>query len=299
MAFPANFGDRLTTAIARTGPLCVGIDPSPALLGAWDLPDDAVGLRRFGLTCVEALVGVVAAVKPQVAFFERHGAAGFAALEAVLGAAREAGVIAIADAKRGDVDSTAVAYAEAWLDPESPLAADAVTAVAYLGLAALEPLLGAADRHGRGVFVVCRSSNPEGRPLQEAITVGGRSVEDLLLAGLAARNQRSRPDGARLSSGGAVVGATLEPGSFPLAELGGPILAPGLGAQGATVADVARRFSGATPGSVLVSASRAVLAAGPSGRALADAARSVAEALAEALPAAAPGPDPGPEPARR
>jgi len=296
VARAVSFGDRLANAMASTGPLCVGIDPSPALLGTWNLPDDAIGLRRFGLTCVEALAGVVAAVKPQVAFFERHGAAGFAALEAVLGAAREAGLLAVADAKRGDIDSTAAAYAQAWLEPGSPLAADAVTAVAYLGLGALEPLLATAERSGRGVFVVCRSSNPEGRPLQEAVTAGGRAVEDLLLAGLAARNERSRPEGARLASAGAVVGATLEPGAFPLGELGGPILAPGLGAQGATVADVARRFESAAPASVLVSASRAVLAAGPSGRALADAARHLAEALAEALPGAGPGQDPAPAP---
>jgi orotidine-5'-phosphate decarboxylase len=151
-----------------------------------------------------------------------------------------------------------------------------------------------AERSGRGVFVVCRSSNPEGRPLQEAVTAGGCAVEDFLLAGLAQRNQRSRPIGARLASAGAVVGATLEPGVFPLTELGGPILAPGLGAQGATVADVARRFARAAPDSVLVSASRAVLAAGPSACALANAARNLAGALAEALPGAGSGQDPAP-----
>ena len=117
-----------------TGPLCAGIDPSADLLPTWGLPDSADGLRTFGLTCVEAFAGVVPVVKPQVAFFERLGSAGIAALEDVLAAARDAGLLVIADAKRGDIGSTMEAYASAWLDPASPLAADAMTAMPYLGL---------------------------------------------------------------------------------------------------------------------------------------------------------------------
>ncbi|MGH9083799.1 MAG: orotidine-5'-phosphate decarboxylase, partial [Acidimicrobiales bacterium] len=163
------FGERVVTAVERTGPLCCGIDPSAALLGAWGLPDDAGGLQSFVTRCVEAFAGVVPVVKPQVAFFERHGAAGIAVLERLLEEAAGAGLLVVADAKRGDVGSTSQAYADAWLGEGSPLAADAVTAHPYLGLGSLGPLVAAARRNGRGLLVVARSSNPEGRALQESV----------------------------------------------------------------------------------------------------------------------------------
>ncbi|HEY5245264.1 MAG TPA: orotidine-5'-phosphate decarboxylase, partial [Acidimicrobiales bacterium] len=128
------FGERLVDAVARSGPLCAGIDPSAALLGAWGLPDDADGLRAFGAACVEAFAGAVPVVKPQVAFYERHGSAGLAALETLIAEASAAGLLVVADAKRGDIDSTSEAYADAWLGRSSRLAADAVTATPYLGL---------------------------------------------------------------------------------------------------------------------------------------------------------------------
>ena len=137
--------------MAATGPLCAGIDPSPALLEQWGLPDSADGLRTFGLRCVEAFAGAVPVVKPQVAFFERHGSAGLAALESVLAAARQAGLLVIADAKRGDIGTTMDAYASAWLDPDSPLCADAVTVHPYLGIGALRPAFDLAAAAGRGV----------------------------------------------------------------------------------------------------------------------------------------------------
>ena len=134
----------------RSGPCASGIDPSSGLLEQWGLSDDAAGLRAFCRTCVEAFAGAVAAIKPQVAFFERHGAAGMAELERLIADAGAAGLIVIADAKRGDVDSTAEAYADAWLGAGSPLAVDAVTAHPYLGLGALAPLVhrAAAQRPG-------------------------------------------------------------------------------------------------------------------------------------------------------
>lgn len=259
-AEPGTFGARVAEAVGRLGPLCAGIDPSSALLGAWGLPDDAAGLQSFCARCLEAFAGAVAVIKPQVAFFERHGAAGLAVLERLLAGAPDAGLLVLADAKRGDIDSTAAAYADAWLGPASPLAADAVTAHPYLGLGALAPLVEMAGRTGRGVVVVARSSNPEGRSLQEAITAAGTSVEDALLAEIAAVNGAP---GVPVGTVGAVVGATLAPSAFPLSQLGGVILAPGLGAQGAGPADVAARFAGCSPGSVLASSSRSLLAAGP------------------------------------
>jgi len=275
-----GFAERVAEAVAATGPLCAGIDPSADLLAAWGLPDTPVGLRTFGLTCVEAFAGVVPVVKPQVAFFERLGSDGLGALEDVLAAARDAGLVTIADAKRGDIGSTMEAYAAAWLDPASPLAADAMTAVPYLGLGALQPALDLAAASGRGVIVVTRSSNPEGRGLQTAAMASGASVEDQLLADIAALNHGGLPVAGTV---GAVIGATLEPSAFDLGDLGGVVLAPGMGAQGATAADAARLFGSCAPGTVLPSSSRALLAKGPDVGGLRAAAQQECEALQRVL----------------
>ena len=170
MGSRASFGVRVAEAVGRLGPLCAGIDPSGALLESWGLSDDVKGLRTFCRICVEAFGGVVPVIKPQVAFFERHGSAGMAELERLLVDAAGSGLLVLADAKRGDIDTTAAAYAEAWLREGSTLAADAVTAHPYLGVAALAPLVQVAAGSGRGVIVVTRSSNPEGRSLQQAVT---------------------------------------------------------------------------------------------------------------------------------
>ena len=261
-----GFADRVARAVAVTGPLCAGIDPSPDLLDHWGLADTPEGLRTFGLRCVEAFAGVVPVVKPQVAFFERMGAAGLAVLEEILGACRAAGLLAIADAKRGDIGSTMEAYAAAWLDPASPLVADAMTALAYLGMGALQPAFDRAAAGGRGVIVVVRSSNPEGRALQSARTVGaggdpsGPAVEDMLLGEIAELNHGGLPVAGTV---GAVVGATRSPSGFDLSGLGGVILAPGVGFQGATAEDAGRLFAGCTRGTVLPNVSRSLLVAGP------------------------------------
>ena len=273
-----SFGDKVAAAVRATGPLCAGIDPSGALLTSWGLADDATGLRAFCRTCVEAFAGTVGVVKPQVAFFERHGAAGMAELERFVADASAAGLLVIADAKRGDIDSTAEAYAEAWLGAASPLAVDAVTAHPYLGLGALAPLVRLAAANGRGVFVVARSSNPEGRDLQRAVTSQGNAVEDMLLAEIATLN--NSPD-VPAGTVGAVIGATLEPSQFALDQLGGVILAPGLGAQGAGPKDIATRFAACPPGTVLPSSSRGLLREGPDP----DAVRRAADALVRELAA--------------
>ena len=275
-----SFGDRVAAAVATTGPLCAGIDPSPALLAAWGLTDDAQGLRSFCASCVQGFAGAVSVVKPQVAFFERHGSAGMAELERFIAEARGAGLIVIADAKRGDIDSTADAYADAWLGEASPLAADAVTAHPYLGLGALAPLVQRGAANGRGVVVVVRSSNPEGRGLQQAVTSDGTAVEDMLLAGIAALNGSPEVPAGTV---GAVIGATLEPSPFALSQLGGVILAPGLGAQGAGPADVATRFAGCRPGTVLPSSSRGLLLEGPNPADLGRSARSLNRELTAAM----------------
>jgi orotidine-5'-phosphate decarboxylase len=241
----------------RRGPLCAGIDPHPGLLQAWGLTDDPAGLERFAMTAVEALAGTVAAVKPQSAFFERHGSAGIAVLERVVAAARHLGAQVVLDVKRGDIGSTAQAYADAYLDPSSPLAADAVTASPFLGVGSLEPLFSTAERHGGGVFVLALTSNPEGPQVQHARTEDGRTVAGVVLDDLARRNA----DHAPLGSFGAVVGATIGLTAERL-DVNGPLLVPGIGAQGGTAESV-RRVFGPAVRAVLPSSSREILSAGP------------------------------------
>ncbi|WP_454810913.1 orotidine-5'-phosphate decarboxylase [Paenarthrobacter nitroguajacolicus] len=257
-----SFGSRLAAAMASRGPLCVGIDPHPQLLAEWGLNDDAAGLERFSLTVVEAVASLAAAVKPQVALYERHGSAGMAVLERTLAASTEAGVLSIADAKRGDIGSTMAAYADAWLRDGSSLAADSVTLSPYLGFESLRPALDLAAQYGRGVFVLALTSNPEGKSVQHV--GGGDSVARRIVAAAAAENQRYA---GSLGSVGLVVGATigsaLEDLDIHLGPVRGPILAPGLGAQGATPADLRATFGVAYP-TVLATSSRGILAAGPS-----------------------------------
>lgn len=277
-----TFGQRLAAAIGRHGPLCVGVDPSPALLASWGLPDSAAGLDRFGTTMVEAMDGRVAVLKPQVAFWEAHGSAGFAALERFVALARARGFLVLADAKRGDIGSTSQAYARAWLDPGSPLRVDAVTVTPYLGLGSLEPFITAAAEHGAGVIVVARSSNSEGRSVQSAVTTDGPDVADHVLSAIA----RLNADAGTAPYGviGAVVGGTTAAGGFDLAGLGGPVLAPGFGAQGASAADYPRLYGTCPPGTVLASVSRAILQAGPDPARLTAAAHRWQQQLAAATP---------------
>src|SRR5580698_5701481 len=156
-----QFGPRLLRVFGASGHLCVGIDPHPYLLAEWSLADSAKGLREFGLRVVEAAAGRAGIVKPQVAFFERHGSAGYEALERTLLAAREAGLLVIADAKRGDLGTSVEAYAQSWLTPGAPLEADAMTISAYQGVGSLAAPMILATEHGKGLFVLAATSNPE------------------------------------------------------------------------------------------------------------------------------------------
>src|SRR5439155_25341033 len=148
-----RFGERLAEALDKRGPLCVGLDPHPSLLRDWGLPDDPYGLAEFGRTVVEALAERVPVIKPQSAFYERFGSQGIAVLESTIRQLREAGALVLLDVKRGDIGSTAAAYADAYLDPGSPLRVDAVTASPYLGFGSLRPMIDKALAHGAGVFV--------------------------------------------------------------------------------------------------------------------------------------------------
>ncbi|MGA8993025.1 MAG: orotidine-5'-phosphate decarboxylase [Nocardioidaceae bacterium] len=274
-----TFGSRLDLAVAQRGRLCAGIDPHASLLRQWGLEDDVAGLERFAMTCVEALGEACAVVKPQSAFFERHGSRGVAVLERVIAGCRELGALVLLDVKRGDIGSTVQAYADAYLDAASPLAADAMTASPFLGVGSLDPLVETATAHDAGVFVLALTSNPEGAQVQHATTASGRSVAAEVLAALAARNAADDGPG----SFGAVVGATVELPSDVTSQtldIGGPLLVPGIGAQGGTPGDV-RRVFGSAVRHVLPASSREILRAGPDVPALRDAARTGAEAFAD------------------
>lgn len=277
----ASFGARLQRAMERHGPLCVGIDPHRALLDAWELPYDVSGLERFALTCVEALGGAVAVVKPQSAFFEVFGSAGVAVLERVLRELREAGTLTILDAKRGDIGTTMTGYAEAHLGPDACAPADALTVSPYVGYGALRPAVDLALESGRGLFVLALTSNPEGRDVQHAVHAG-RSVAGAVVDGVTVDNSLARERGELGSIGlviGATVGAAVRDLELDLVTSAAPILAPGLGAQGGTVAALESVF-GPARAQVLASSSREVLAAGPEPLRLRAAATRLAESLA-------------------
>jgi orotidine-5'-phosphate decarboxylase len=275
MSVEGPFGARLRAAMDSRGPLCAGIDPHATLLTQWGLPDSVDGLERFALTAAEALGPAVAAIKPQSAFFERFGARGVAVLERTVEVCREAGALVVLDVKRGDIGSTAQAYADAYLDPSSPIAADAITASPFLGFGSLAPMLDTARKNDAGVFVLALTSNPEGPQFQHAIAADGRSVAGTVLDSLRAANEGATP----LGSFGAVVGATI--GDVPGVDLdiAGPLLVPGIGAQGGTADDVRRIFAGVLD-KVLPSSSREILGAGPDPAALRAAAEQAAASFA-------------------
>ncbi|WP_257202213.1 orotidine-5'-phosphate decarboxylase [Corynebacterium cystitidis] len=248
----AGFGERLVTAGSDHGRLCVGIDPHASLLRDWGLGDTVSGLSEFSARCVEAFAGHVALVKPQVAFFERFGAAGYGVLEQTIQALRGAGTLVVADAKRGDIGSTMDGYADAWLG-QSPLQSDAVTVSPYLGVGALAPAI-----ERGGVFVLAATSNPEAVAFQTQRLVDGRTVAQFMVDECAALNATK---GSSVGSVGVVVGATLQQPPC-LDHLNGPVLMPGVGAQGGTAEDV-ERIAGRNAHLVFPSVSRSVLGAGP------------------------------------
>ena len=275
------FGRRLSAIVADRGPLCVGIDPHRALLLDWGAGDDVEGLRRFTDLVVDALAEHVAVLKPQMAFYERHGARGVAVLEDAIGRAREAGALVLLDAKRGDIGSTMDAYGE-YLRSDHPMQVDALTVSPFLGPGSLEPAVATARAFGGGLFVLARTSNPEGAEVQLARD-DDRSVAQSVVDAVAAWNAPDwlvgdpEPDPAAFAdqqgrwgwatgSFGVVVGATLPELDIDLDGLRGPVLAPGLGAQGGSVADLRRLFGEGR--AVVPSVSRDVLSAGPDAAAL-------------------------------
>lgn len=265
-----TFGSRLSSSMEEYGPLCVGIDPHPGLLEAWHLPDNADSLQLFSDAVIDASIGRAAAVKPNAAFFERYGSRGMAVLENLLGRCREVGLLTVLDAKRGDIGSTMQAYAEAFLMPGAPFEADSLTVSPYLGVGSLQPAFDLASRYRKGIFVLALTSNAEGPSVQHAISPGGKSVAADVASAAAQLNLGAEPMGSIGLVVGATVGSAVRDLGIDLAALNGPILAPGVGAQGAGPAEVEQVFGNAR-GRVLVNQSRGVLRAGPSVEGLAKA----------------------------
>jgi orotidine-5'-phosphate decarboxylase len=271
------FQKRFLALAAERSPLCIGIDPSAESLHGWGLADDLPGLRAFCERMVEACAPLTAVIKPQAAFFERHGPAGMEVLRQTVEGAKSHGALAIIDAKRDDIGSTAVAYGDAFLGTRSPFGGDAMTLSAYLGLGSLAPIFDIAKREAAGVFVLVRSSNPEGSELQQARLPDGRSVAEHVADQITARNRADEPNG--LGFIGAVLGATHGREAADLADRlpNSLLLVPGIGAQGATIADVRRDF-GRHYSRVIPSISRGIARAGP---AAADLKRAVERQIAE------------------
>ncbi|MFT3969719.1 MAG: orotidine-5'-phosphate decarboxylase [Micropruina sp.] len=264
-----SYQQRLDAVVARRGALCVGIDPHPGLLTAWGLSVDATGVEAFSRRVVEAVGTEVAVFKPQSAFFEIHGSAGIAVLERTLADISGAGALSILDVKRGDIGSTMDAYAEAYLADGSPLAADALTVSPYLGFGSLQPAFDRAHRYGRGVYVLARTSNPEGGQVQLAAGQTGQNVAQEIIEAAARLNEASGQ-----SAIGLVVGGTHSDLGCDVSSFNGSILVPGIGFQGGRIDDLPALFGDALR-HVLPAVSRDVLGAGPDAAALADRVRAL------------------------
>lgn len=298
-----SFGARCAEALERRGPLCVGIDPHDDSLREWGLSVDVAGAERFCMTLVEALADQVAVLKPQSAFFERFGSAGIALLERVVQAARQAGALVLLDVKRGDIGSTVRAYAQAYLDPSSPLAVDAVTVSPFLGVGSLRPMFEMAEEHGGGVFVLALTSNAEGITVQRARRKDGRTVAQSIIDEVRTLNEgvtgrgsmglvigatvgdcrsQSMPPGRQKTYGITHTGISSGETAHDLSGLNGPILVPGMGAQGGKPSDLRRVLGGATKYAI-PSYSREIASQGPSVTVLRAAATTAVDACREAI----------------
>ena len=269
----SNFADRLCAAVLRCGnPAVVGLDPRlelmpPFLLEQARYAEQPVraAIRRFHQIVLDEAAGRVAAVKPQIAFFEQYGLPGLEAFADTLDMARERGLLVIADAKRNDIDSTAAAYASAFLGAADVFGssmpafdADALTVTPYLGQDTLEPFVAACREHGKGIFVLVKTSNPGSGDLQDLVTQDGRTVAERV-ADMVAETGATMLGESGYSSVGAVVGATYPEQARTLRARmpHAIILVPGYGAQGGGAADALPNFDARGMGAV-VNASRAI-----------------------------------------
>ena len=257
-----KYHEKLQNAFQNYSPLCLGVDPSKQLMKSWNLPFNRKGLRVFCDHVLESSIDSVGILKPQSAFFEQFGPDGAYELQRFIVKAKELEKVVILDCKRGDIGSTMDAYINSYIAPDSPFPADAITVHPYLGFDAIATAMDRADTHNVGIFIVLRSSNPEAGLLQKAHLDDGRTMTDYLIDQIVQFNRQS---GHPVGPVGAVVGATLGEEASRLSEklFNAPILAPGLGAQGATIGDINRIFATARS-RVIPASSRGILRFGPS-----------------------------------
>ncbi|PLS28993.1 orotidine 5'-phosphate decarboxylase [Bifidobacterium parmae] len=286
LARRSDFGLRLRNSMDKYGPLCVGIDPHRKLLTDWGYNVDADGAEMFAMRMLQAANGRAAAVKFQSPMFERYGSKGFAALERVLYAARQMGIITIVDCLHGGLSTTISAIADAYFKPGAPLRADAITLLPYYGARSLQGLIDDALDNGRGVFIASLTSNEEGKSLQSAIRQVGDYEGKTVAYGIAATAQKNNRNVDGMGSVGLVIGATIgqwinETGVDP-AQFTGPILSPGYGWQGADAKDLRTVFKG-TKGNVLVTVSRFIASHGPDIAALSEATEAISLDVRQAL----------------
>ena len=282
----SDFGLRLKTCMDKYGPLCVGIDPHRRILTDWGYNVDAEGAELFSMRMLQAAHGRAAAVKFQTPMFERYGAKGFAALERVLYAARQMGIITIVDCLHGGLSTTISAIADAYFKPGAPLLADAITLLPYYGARSLSGLIDQALDNGRGVFIASLTSNEEGASLQTAIRQSGDYKGKTVAYGIASTAQKHNAGIEGMGSVGLIIGATIgqwisDSGVDP-SQFTGPILSPGYGWQGAEAKDLKTVFKG-TKGNVLVTVSRFIAAHGPDIAMLSQATESIALDVRQAL----------------
>ena len=285
-AMRSDFGLRLSSSMAQYGPLCVGIDPHRKNLTDWGYNVDAEGAELFSMRMLQAMRDRAAAVKFQEPMFERYGSKGFAALERVLYAARQMGIITIVDCLHGGLSTTISAIADAYFKPGAPLLADAITLLPYYGARSLRGLTNEALNNGRGVFIASLTSNQEGASMQTAIRQSGDFKGKTVAFGIASTAQKFNDDIDGMGSVGLIIGATIgqwiaDSGVDP-AKFTGPILSPGYGWQGAEAKDLKTVFKG-TKGNVLVTVSRFIAAHGPDISALAQATEAIAIDVRQAL----------------
>lgn len=282
----SDFGLRLKNAMAKYGPLCVGIDPHRKMLLNWGYKMDAQGAELFSMRMLQAMNGRASAVKFQSSMFERYGSKGFAALERVLYAARQMDVITIVDCGHGGLSTTISALADAYFKPDAPLLTDAITLLPYYGARSMGGLINEALNNGRGVFIASLTSNREGASLQTAIRQTGSYRGTTVAHGIAQTAQIFNNNTKGMGSVGLIVGATIgdwmNGGGIDLTSFTGPILSPGYGWQGAEANDLKTVFAG-THGNVLVTVSRSIASHGPDIGALSTATERIAWDIRQAL----------------
>jgi orotidine-5'-phosphate decarboxylase len=264
LQLPETFSRKLEAAFATFGQLCVGIDPHPELLEQEGFDFSVAGLRTFSFSLLEELSDSVGIIKPQVSFFEQFGSSGFKVLEDLCVEASSRGLLVIADAKRGDIGTTMSAYANAWLGKAAPFVVDALTVSPYLGVGSLIPAISAASERGKGVFILCATSNPEAKPQQLALT-NGSTIAANIAKEVFELNRATAQSKNRFGSSGLVIGATVNLNEYGLQDLKAGlteqktvVLAPGFGAQGARLSDATLIF-GENSANVIYSISRSAL----------------------------------------